>query len=610
MSIQIFFLQLRGKIKRTEVVESERTSLQNQYSAYRAALIAPQLTEFRELELWVHSGAPVELKRACDNRVFKGSNLHQQETEFRKLEKSNAIRNYLKLESSRDLRRFLELKDTDKINAYYTLQDYALHGEYAREKREIELQKFSGSPEEQHLMELKTLRKDKAFSDYLALHESERLLKHMALTNSQMLQQYVTLQHMPEKDASALESLEQLKKNSDIKAYFDIENSIELRHYREVAGSHKPKRYQELLDLTDSSEFKKRVAWLQDKNKLRHSAARKKFKQYKTLQADPDIKFYLKFEKSKLYINYLDTKDSFNLKRYLELKSIISSSDFLKEKSDLLDKNKWEASDAYARLKRYEQLKKSPEVALVLKADATNMFYDFLKWNERFYDNFDLPKLDSSKWTSNQKWAQQMTGIHFSQPGDLHAYSGGANTLIENHKLLVQVKGGRFHSYSWNPNAGLVPTEFKYSSDTLSTYEGFRQEGGLFEAKIFFQPVKEIAQVCYLAGELPTPRIHLLEMGPRNRMGVVLDSASGDTLFEGIDLGHLKRNRWYIFALNWEKDQLHFLINGVEVFCTSTTQLIGGAHINLVSLVVSDIPASQLPVNFRVDWIRGSQQRQ
>ncbi len=610
MSIQIFFLQLRGKIKRTELVELERNSLLDKYKDYLAALVAPELTEYRELELWVKSGEPAQEKRTLEQRVYKGSNIHQQEAEFKKLEKSSAIRNYLKVESGHDLKRFLELKDAEKMAAFYALQDYVKHGDYAREKREIELQKFAGSSEDQHLAELKALRNEKAFSDYLALHESEVLMKHTAMTNSPILQQYVTLKNMPEKNAEALESLGKLEKNGDIRQYFDFEKSTELRNYREVSGSHKPKRYQELMELTDSTEFKERVAWLQDKKKLEKSETQKKFHQFKNLQSDSDVKFYLKFEKSKLYINYLDTRDSFSLKRFVELKTIISTADFLKGKAYLLDKNKWQSSTAYARLQRYEQLKKSPEVALVLKYNGSTVFSDILAWDERFFDNFELPKIDGSKWTALQKWAQQMSGIKFSQPGDLQAYTGGANTLIENKNLLIQVKSGRYNSYRWNPNAGLVPTEFNYSSDTLSTCEGFRQQGGLFEAKIFFKPVKEVAQVCYLAGEMPTPRIHLLEMGPQNRMGIVRNSASGETVFEGIDIGHLKRNQWYIFGIEWANGQIRFMINGVEILRSSMAELTGGTHINLAGLVVSDLPVHQLPVNFQVDWVKVSQRRQ
>lgn len=610
MSIPIYFMQLRGKIKQTEVVESERNKLTDSYKAYLAALETPMLTEYRDLENWVKSGAPAESKRAYEKMVFKGSLLHQQETEFRKLEKSGVLRNYFRLDSSRDLKRFLELRESDKLKAYYNLNDYIEKGEYEREKRDLEQQKFSGSPEERHLKELDALVKDKMFSDYLALHNSSRLSKHSEMTNSPLLQQFVTLKQMPDKDEAAMETFQKLEANADIKAYFELEKSHELRNYREVAGSHQPARYKELIELTNSVEFKNRTAWLQDKDKFEKSEARKKFKNYKTLQADQDVKFYLKFERSKLYRNYLDTRDSFTLKRYQELKILLETPEFQNEKAYLLDNKKWEKSEDYRKLMRYEELKKSPGIALVLKHEGKESFAEILKWEERFFESFDAKSIDRSIWTPNHKWAQESTGLNFSQPGDLHAYSGGANSVVDNRQLVLQVKGGQFRSYRWNPAAGLVPAEFAYSSDILSTYAAFRQEGGLFEAKIFYQPNRHVAQICYLAGDSPAPRIHLLEMGPKNRMGIIRNASQGHPMAEGVDLSYLKGYRWYIFGVEWERDQLRYLINGTEVGRSRFSGFGGGAHINLTSLVISDIPAAVMPVKMKVDWIRVSQRNE
>lgn len=604
MSFKIFTLQLTGKFKSAESIEAQRVATEKNYKAYLEAESSQKLAEYRDLESWVNSGAMQTARKELESQIFKGSQVYNQLVEFETLKKSKAIRNYFKVVGGSELIRFQKIKASDKLREFYELKDYAEGGTYQQEKREIEANKFTGSLEERHLNEFSKLKKDKALNDYLALHNSSRLNHHQKFLDSAKLHRFLELKNMPVKEKAVLKEFKQLKNDQEIKEYFRFENSRQLKHYHEINGGHIPDRYQELLKETGSAEFQKRVAYLKDKKKLEKSEAWRKFKRYKDLTADADIRFFLKFEKSPLYLNYLDTHDSFALQRYNELLAITTSSEFLKRKAWLEDKKKWEKSEEYARHQHFLKLKKDSQVELYFKYENSHDF-DFCKsWEIAFTDEFDSKSLDTSKWTPNSLWAERLLGDNFSQPGDMQAYTGGKNCNFAHSKLHIQVKKEKFRSKQWHPAIGFVPVDFNYTSDTLSTLKSFWQEGGIFEAKIMLSPLKEVVSSCHLQGEKNSPLVSLVEMGPVCRLGVMTMDGMGKSTFSGIDLKHLKTNKFYIFGLEWDGSRLVWKINDVVVHEAHVKGIEGPAHLNLTRFVISEISGSHLPVDFEIDWVK------
>jgi hypothetical protein len=603
MSFRIFTLQLTGKIKPVEKIEAQRATLEKNYKAFLEAESSAKLADFRELDSWVKSGAMAAARKEIERLVFKGSNEHNQIIEFEALKKNKSIRNYFRIEGSPELNRFLKLKESAKLKEYYDLKDFAEGGTFLQEKRENESLKFSGSPEERHLTELTSLRKNRALRDYLSLQDTASLKRHQVFLESARLHRYLELKNMPAKEKEVMKEFRQLKSDSEIREYFRMENSKALKHYREMSGSHIPERYQELLKETTSPEFLKRVDYLKDKKKFEKTEAWKKYIRYKGLSEDPDIRFFLKFEKSPLYLNYLDTRDSFVLQRYNELLEITTSPDFLKRKAWLEDTRKWEKSDEYVKHLKYLELKKDAQIELYFRyADKPD--FDFLKtWEVTFEDDFEGKNLDHGKWTPNTFWADKLLGDNFSQPGDLQAYTGGKNSLLAHSRLLLQVKKEKYRSKHWLPMAGFVPVDFDYTSDTLSTCRSFWQEGGIFEAKILYRPEKEVVSLCYLTGEQNSPMLSLIETGPKPRLGVNT-IAGGHKTFEGIDLKHLKPGKFYLFRVEWESGKVVWKINDVVVHETRFNGINGAVHLNLASLVIEEVASSKLPVAFEVDWIR------
>ncbi len=610
MSFKILTLQLTGKLKSVEKLETERVSLQKNYTAYLEAEKSALLAEYRELDNWVVSGAMQQRKKELEGEVFKGSSEYNLLKELEKLKKTKSIRDYFKVEGSPELQRFINFKNSDVLKEYYNLKDYVEGGAFQRDKQEIILQKFQGSAEEKHLLEYEQLKKNHILQDYLKLLGSEAIARHHKFIESSKFKKYQELKNLPGTDKSHKEELERLSKDPEIRQYFSLENSKEFKHFKEMSGSHLPERYKELHDLTSSREFRERVSILKDKKRLEKSEAMKKYLRYKQLASSSDIRFFLKYEKSSLYRNYLDTTDSFPLQRYRELVSMTTTPEFLKRKAWLEDTKKWEKSDEHARYLRYLSLKKDPKVELYLKFQNSHAFDFFKSWEVTFSEDFGGGKPDWSIWTANNYLADLMLGEPFSQLGDLQAYTGGKNCSVSNGKMQIHVRKEKAMSKAWHPGAGFVPVEFHYTTDVLSTIKSFWQEGGIFEAKIRFSPVKEVVSTCYLQGKKSSPMITLLEMGPTSRMGILTLNGSGKLDFNGITLEHLKKGQFYIFRVEWDGNSVIWKINDIKVHEVPFGGLGEPAHISMQNLVVSEIPGSKLPVTFETDWIRCYKKKQ
>ncbi len=604
MPFKIAWLRLTGQLRPAEKIESEREELEKRYRAYLDAEKSEELRKYRELEEWVKSGAPETRKRELEALVFKGSREENQLKEFKSLHNSKALRNYFRIAGSPELKRFETAAGSEKMKKYWELKEYIVDGGYRKDKYEIESERFEGSVEQRKLRELDQLGKNRKLRAYLKLQGSDLVEKHSRFLQGEKLKRYLRLKNAPERDKAARRELIRLRLDPEIRSYFRFENSRELKYYREMAHSHPLARYRELLRETGTDSFRKRVAFLKDRKKLERSEAWKKYSQFKQLSADGDVLFQMKFEDSALYRNYLDLDDSFMLNRYRELKEIVSSTGFLERKAYLEDRKKWEKSEEYASLQEMERLRKTPGVALYYRYHQSHAFDFFRNWELSFGEDFKGKALDPGRWIPNTLWGDRLLGNPYSQQGDLQGYTGGGNAAVGNRGLVLSVKKENVASRQWIPGAGMVPADFGYSSDTLSTARGFRQQEGIYEAKIRFSPVRQVVSSFYLMGEKPDFQITLCETGAANRMGFMTRNSGEPPRFSGITLSPLRKNSFYLFRLEWEGKKLIWKINDRTVYESHVADPGCPVHLNLTSLVVDEIPASQLPVRFEVEWIR------
>ncbi|MCY1723144.1 hypothetical protein OU798_22540 [Prolixibacteraceae bacterium Z1-6] len=602
MSFKIFSLQLTGKIKPVSTIEKQRKALADDYEEFLKTEASEELKAFLELDKWINSDDFKSKKREVQSLQFKGSEEDNQLKEFERLKKSGRIKKYFKVNGSSDLKKFEQEKESQRMNDYYLLLDFVKEGQFEKEKKEIKSQVFKGSVEEKHWLDFRRFDKSAAIRAYNELEGSDKLKKHKALEETEKFKKYNQLKNVPEHNKETKNEFKALKRDSEIKAYFRFEKSKKLKLYHETVGSHDLKRYNELKKYVSTDEFKKRETYLKDKKKFEKSEAFKKLNEFKKLAADANVKFVLKYEKSSLYKNYLDVKDSFDLKRYFELEKSIQSDEFKKKKAWLEDKKRWEKTEEFKKLQQYDQEKAKPEFVRYFKYKDSNDFDFFKKWEVVFEDDFTAKELDTKKWKTCNPVSEKLLGENYAMPGDLNIFTMGEN-LKTGNGLVIQVKSERTTGKTWQMPAGFVPTEFDYTSGLITTNSDFALEDGIIEAKINFNPKKEVASAFYLAGEEASPRINLVEMGTKNNVGISKVNGSGKIENSGLEISNLKKGK-YIFSVEKVGGTFIWKINETEVWQQSNNDLSKPLQSTASSLVIEKLSGSQTPVNFEIDWVK------
>jgi hypothetical protein len=603
MSFKIFTLQLFGNLKSVETIEKQRKTLFDDYNEFQKVEHSEELKKYLDLEKEINSETFKKKKAEIESLNFAGSREFNQLKEFTVLQKKQTLKKYFKIFHSPDLNRFDKLKSSEKIAEYHKLQEFVKEGQFNKEKKEILSQVFKGSVEEKHLIDFKKLDKSTGIKVFKELHNSDFLKKHELFTKSEKLKNFVQLGNIPDKDKEKLAEFKRLKRDSEIRNYFKFEKSKKLRIYRETAGSQQLTKYNDLKVYVESGDFKKREAFLKDKTKFENSEANKKYNRFKQLSNDGDLKFFLKFEKSGLYKNYLDVAESFDLKRFKELEEIINSSEFKAKKAYLEDKKKWEKTEEFKRQQEFLEMKKLPHLVKYFKNKGTTIFRFFNEWQVVFEDDFTKPQLDTEKWATKSYIAEKLLGDNYSLAGDNHIFSNGKNIKL-NGKLSIEVKKEKASGKVWQMPAGFVPAELDYTTDIISSWKSFWVEDGIIEAKIKFEPVSSIVSSFYLAGEKEMPRLNLLEMGLKNRVGTLNLNNNGKANVNGMDISNLNKGKWYIFTIEKRGNNITWKINEAEILTLQNSDLNEKLHLNASSIVVNDVPAQQLPASFEIDWVK------
>jgi len=601
MSFKIFSLQLTGKIKSVSVIEKQREKLTENYNSFKKTESSDELKAFLELEKWINSDAFKNKKKEIENLSFKGSKEEKELKDFEKLKKSSAIRKYFSVEGSQDLKRFEKEREGEKMKTYYQLLDYVKEGLFEKEKKEINAQIFRGSVEEKHWLEFKKLSKTAGIKAFLELNGSDAVKKHDQFSGSDKLKKYTQLKETPQLNKEQKEELKRLSHDAEIKGYFKFEQSKKLKRYKETKASHQLTRYQELKTMVESAEFKKQETFLKDKKKFEKSEAFKKYNEYKKLAADDTVKFVLKFEKSALYKNYLDVKDSFDLKRYFELEELTKSEEFKKQKAWLEDKKRWEKTEEFKKEQQYLKEKSIPEFVNYFKYKDSTAFDYFTEQQVVFEDDFSDTKLNREKWSTSLSIADKTLGENYAMPGDLNIFTNGENLRLDK-KLQISVRKEKASGKVWKMPAGFVPIEFEYTSGLISSHNSFQLVDGIVEAKIKYDPAKQVVSSLYLQGEKAGNRVNILEMGSRNNLGVSMLNAQGKVESRGLDISNLKKGE-YIFALEKQGSTFTWKINDVEVFKEEHKDFNQASHLVASSLVIDEIPGSS-PHTFEISWIK------
>ena len=616
MSFKLFFVSTFGLIKSTAKLETAHEALLSDYKMFCEFEKSAEHKEYHELELLMKSATFLQRKKEIQHLSLKGSKEEAQLTELKKLEKNSRLRKFYFTQKSEELKRFVKISESGIIESFRSLKKFVEGHEFQSEKKKAEERgktKFETTEAFAKSKELKQLQNSNDLKFYLNYTRSAVLRNYEKMKDSAERKRFEELQKISGSlssaakgsiEASKLKELRKLENNSRLQKFYTTQKSDELRRFGKISESGLFNKFQSLKKYVESPDFRneKKKAEADGKKEFETTEAFAKLQEYKKLQNSDDVKFFLNFEKSVNCRNYELMKDSPERKRFEELQKITATNEFKARVAYLEDKQKWEKTEEAAKEKRFAELKKLPQLINYLKYKSSNAFDFFKQWQLVFEDRFESAKLDTEKWMTKSHWADKALGQNFSQVGDLHAFTDGKNVSVGGNSLKLEVRKEKATSMQWRIPFGFVEQEFDYTSGVVSTAGVEWWKHGILEAKVKYAPALNLVDAIYLLGEESSPQINLVEMGMKNRLGILTKTAE-HIQSESESLSGLKAGEFYIFRLEWSANSLVWKINEREMLTVTHNVPAFKMHLNAASIVVAE-PTGSLPHRFEIGWVR------
>jgi beta-glucanase (GH16 family) len=207
---------------------------------------------------------------------------------------------------------------------------------------------------------------------------------------------------------------------------------------------------------------------------------------------------------------------------------------------------------------RLTELKKHPDVAFFLRNQTQKhgIFRDaFLTFSDDFYRK----NTEHSSWGPGFYFQNEKLIRNYSFHNEKQANNSGQNTTLNGGTLKIHTRREVAKSLAWRPVSGFSEKQFAYTSDIIQTAKSFRQQGGIFKAKI--RCSGNIHHAFWLGTETKQPHINIFHCnGKEIQMGVVHQNSGDGITIKGIDT-----SKFYIYTLEWTNDALVWYINNLAV---------------------------------------------
>ncbi len=389
------------------------------------------------------------------------------------------------------------------------------------------------------------------------LHSTEKMERHI----------------MAEEDRIA--RYRQVEKSAELKEFLDLKKIVESREFqqkkhnwihtkykstptynvlREYNSLLHNKDLQLFLDVEDSDRLKEFLEFRQSENYVKlHSK--------KELRNSLELQQMAKFEKSKEYKAYLNFRSSKLPARFKTLQEEVSKDEFKQQHAFWSNPHRWKVTDEYQQEVRLKQLSVMPDIIFYLKQNP-NEIEHLEQWKTVFADEFDWVKLSESKWRAGFAYDNpKLLKIH-SFANEKAANNGGKNVGTIDGKLHLFTKEEKTTAPAWDTKKGFVNKEFDYTTDVIQTSEKFRQQGGLFMAKI--RTEGRIHHAVWLGTGKKLPMISLFHFNGKQITVGNYDEKG----FKGTVLRGITPLMYYIYSLRWTDKELIWYVNNVEVYRT------------------------------------------
>lgn len=406
-----------------------------------------------------------------------------------------------------------------------------------------------------------------------------------------------------------------------MKRYAEVEKSVELAEYKKLYHIVKSADFQENKKILQNRKYKdteeyrtstkfeklKQSADLQHYLKILESNELKEFLKFekskdfellgdaKKVDASPLLQRMKAYQKSKDFALYSRFHNSFVLKEYEELKAKVSSPEFKKNDDFWKNEKRWHTTPEFAQQERFYELAKNPDVQFY-NNEKPERFDKYRSLKLIFQEEFSWNTLDKSHWSFGFHYPQpELNGDH-SFSNEKQAYNGGKNVSVENGILKISTKHEKTTARTWDAKKGFILKDFEYSSDVLQTASTFKLKYGVVRAKI--RCTGNVQHAFWLGAEGKLPHVNVFHFdGKKINVG-----NANKTVFDSAEITGISPSDFYIYTLMWNKKELIWMINDVEIYRTSSNVPNEEMFLTLNSFISEKQHGGT--GSLEVDWIR------
>jgi hypothetical protein len=443
-------------------------------------------------------------------------------------------------------------------------------------------------------------RKNKLLNDheeFIAFEQSEELQDYIELekeVNSEDFKQNRKQIEAKTFKGSELErkekELKHLLKLKRYRIYSSVHDGSELSSFEKMKGSEDLVRYMELQADVNSGKLTKKEdkeTWLL----------------YKNLKKSSEIRSYFKFKHSNKHKIYFEVLASNLLQEIDDFKNELASEEFVSEKNFLLDKKRFEKSEAFNRLITYKELSETESFKKYFQFKKKNDFHLVKEWELTFSEDFEGTELDKEKWMTRYYWGDVLMNDDYALPSDAHIFSE-KNIKISDSVARLETRKETAQGKVWDSKIGFVPREFDYTSALISTGKSFRQKYGLFEAKIKVSDIKNVMHAFWMLSDTSLPHIDIAKTSSCGKLfpGHITGSEEKPLVKKAKVKGLDWTNDFFIYYLEWAPNKLVWKINDVVVY----TQTENIPHESMYLILSSGVtnPNSDINSVMEIDWVK------
>lgn len=410
-----------------------------------------------------------------------------------------------------------------------------------------------------------------------------------------------------------------------------------IRRYRNVEQSAEWKEYQELRQKVTSDEFQQKKTVLlntrysdtyeaQTMAALRRAAIRPDVLLYQSMLLDKKIAACVAFAKdpekmarlqdkeqlkknarlrlvkiavhSKLMHDFLRRERGKDVQAYLQLKQTTSTDEFRTRNEFWQNPRRWFTTPECKTEERYEQLSNHPDIIFFLEQDPNEIAY-MESFEEAFVDDFLWSDLSKSAWKPGFFYpSEDFQSVH-SYVNEQQAYNHGKNVSTTDGVLRISTVKEKTTASAWDPQKGMVMHDFNYTSDVINNAQALGMEEGVVQVKARCRGL--LNHGISLRGKKHLPILSIFNYS-NYRLFCGLKASENDLLINR-KIESLQPILFFIYTVVWDKNDIVWYVNNVEVYRTKNTLPKGEKlYLHMFSYGLQGKQMSE--GSLEVDWVR------